>query len=81
MAYLQPANLHCPSCGFVQQISTVVGVGPGSEKGDTPYRTYRSTGDCIKGNRDDGNKDGTLRCPHDDTVLWSNVAGKKAQHT
>jgi hypothetical protein len=69
--------MRCKICDFEQAIDIVVGVGPHSEKGATPYRRYRNAGACVEGLRADGSKDGTLRCPNDGTNLWSNIAAKK----
>ncbi len=38
MAYLQPKTLTCPSCSFSAEVKWVVGVGPNSKPGETPYR-------------------------------------------
>lgn len=78
MAYLNPKILRCPVCDFEDALDIVVGVGPASQKGDTPYRRYRNAGACTEGLRADGSKDGTLCCPKDGTVLWTNTVGQKA---
>ncbi|MEP3346586.1 MAG: hypothetical protein ABJN34_16155 [Litoreibacter sp.] len=79
MAYLSTKSLTCPNCDFSDKIRIVVGVGPRSEAGDTPYRRYQSAGGLIKGTKEDGTRDGTLRCPNDGTVVWINQAGQKAE--
>jgi len=78
MAYLKPTTLTCPECDFTDEIRVVVGVGPNSEKGDTPYRRSQNAGGFVKGTNEGGSPDGTLRCPNDGTVVWINQAGKKA---
>ena len=77
MAYLKPTSLTCPDCDFSDEIRIVVGVGPRSEEGDTPYRRYQSSGAFVKGTHEDGSADGTLRCPNDGTIVWTNQAGNK----
>jgi hypothetical protein len=79
MAYLKPTSLTCPECDFTDEIRVVVGVGPSSAKGDTPYRRSQNAGGFVKGTREDGTRDGTLRCPNDGTVVWINQAGQKAE--
>jgi hypothetical protein len=81
MAYLKPKRLKCPACDFADEIGLVIGVGPHSEAGDIPYRRFNKPGGFTVGLRPDGSKDGTLRCPNDDTVVWTNEAGKKADAT
>ncbi|WP_298260558.1 hypothetical protein [uncultured Litoreibacter sp.] len=78
MAYLSPTSLTCPKCDFTDEIRIVVGVGPNSGKGDTPYRRFQGAGGFLKGTNEDGSRDGTLRCPNDGTIVWANKAGKKA---
>ena len=78
MAYLSPKRLTCPLCDFSDEIELVVGVGPSSAKGDTPYRRFRKAGRFTIGTNADGSKNGTLTCPNDATVVWTNQAGKKA---
>ncbi|SFR40651.1 hypothetical protein [Litoreibacter janthinus] len=78
MAYLDPKTLTCPKCDFSDEIRIVVGVGPSSEPGDTPYRRFQNSGGFIKGTKEDGTRDGTLLCPNDGTIVWTNKAGKKA---
>ncbi|QQP41814.1 Hypothetical protein FKW44_016289 [Caligus rogercresseyi] len=76
--YLKPLRLTCPSCDFSDEIRLVIGVGPHSKPGDTPYRRFNRAGGFTIGLRADGARDGTLQCPNDGTVVWTNEAGKKA---
>jgi len=77
MAYLSPTTLTCPECGFSARIKIVVGVGPGSRKGDIPYRRFR-TADPFTPELKDGKKTGTLLCPNDGTPVWTNQAQQQA---
>ncbi|MBL4812457.1 MAG: hypothetical protein JKX69_08930 [Rhodobacteraceae bacterium] len=73
MAYLDPTKLTCPTCGHTGQITIVVGVGPHSQQGDTPYRKYKSPEGFTE------NTDKTaLLCPNDGTEVWRNVKGQRA---
>ena len=76
MAYLQPNQLKCPQCGFEANIETVVGVGPGSRKGDIAQRYFRDAGPFVEGKTSD--KRGTLSCPEDGTVVWTNTRTRHA---
>ena len=75
MAYLNPTKLTCPTCGFSAQIETVVGVGPGSRKGDIAQRYFRDPGPFTEAETEDGR--GTLSCPEDGTLVWTN---SRTQH-
>ena len=79
MAYLDETSLRCPICDHTDRIGIVVGVGPGSEPGDTPYRRYRKPASFVQGTDPDGSKNGTLTCPNDGTVVWTNQAARKAR--
>ncbi len=72
MAYLQPTTLTCPTCQFSAQIKVVVGIGPGSNRGDIPYERYKSAPPFTEG------ENGQLLCLHDGTVVWTNTAARKA---
>ena len=72
MAYLKPTTLTCPTCDFSAEVKIVVGIGPGSNRGDTPYERYRSAPPFTEGDN------GTLLCPNDGTVVWTNISGTKA---
>ncbi|WP_371226213.1 hypothetical protein [Roseovarius sp. 2305UL8-3] len=77
MAYLTPpTKLICPTCGFEGHIVVVVGVGPGSRRGDIPQRYFNESGPFAKGRTEDGI--GTLNCPKDGTLLWTNKRGARA---
>lgn len=78
MAYLSPQRLSCSTCEFSDEIQLVIGVGPQSEEGDIPYRRFNSEGGFVIGLQEDGKRDGTLQCPADGTVVWTDKPGKKA---
>ncbi|MFT7594820.1 MAG: hypothetical protein ACI8R4_002144 [Paracoccaceae bacterium] len=78
MAYLDETTLHCPACDHTDRIGLVVGVGPHSRPGDTPYRHYRKPGSFSEGTNSSGAKNGTLLCPKDGTIVWTDQAGQKA---
>ena len=78
MAYLNPTKLTCPNCDLVAEIRIVVGVGPGTLKGDTPYRRYHNPGPLTEQLDETGKPTGALLCPNDGTVVWTNQPGKKA---
>lgn len=73
MAYLDEKTLTCPTCGLKGTINIVVGVGPHSNAGDTPYRRARQSGPFTKGD------DGALLCPDDGSEVWRNTPGQKAE--
>ncbi|SMY06085.1 hypothetical protein LOM8899_00206 [Flavimaricola marinus] len=75
MAYLDPTTLTCPSCGLSGEVVIVVGVGPGSRKGDIPYKKAQKAGPFDK------SADGTLGCPTDGTEVWRNRPAQKAEQT
>jgi hypothetical protein len=72
MAYLKPTTLTCPTCDFSAEIKIVVGIGAGSNRADTPFEHFKSAPPFTEG------AEGTLLCPRDGTVVWTNIAGKKA---
>jgi len=76
MAYLNPTKLTCPTCGFSAQINTVVGVGPGSRKGDIAQRYFNDPGPFTKGKNETGVT--SLLCPEDGTLVWTNTRTKHA---
>ena len=78
MAYLRPKHLTCPTCDFSDEIGLVIGVGPGSANGHIPYRRFRKAGGFNIGLTADGSQNGTLICPNDGTIVWTNQSGKKA---
>lgn len=78
MAYLEPKRLTCPACNFSDKIRLVIGDGPHSKTGDTPYRHFNRAAGFVVGLGNDGKRDGSLQCPNDGTVVWANQAGKKA---
>jgi len=78
VAYLDETTLRCPVCDHTDRIGIVVGIGPHSQPGDTPYRQYRKPGNFTKGTTPDGTKNGTLLCPNDGAVVWTDFAGQKA---
>ena len=79
MAYLDETTLRCPTCDHTDRIGLVVGVGPHSQSGDTPYKNYRKPASFAEGTGPDGRKNGTLLCPHDSTLVWTNQASVKAK--
>lgn len=76
MAYLSPTKLTCPTCGLSARVELVVGVGPGSRKGDLPYRQYREEGPFVASETASGL--GQLLCPEDGTVVWTNQRAAQA---
>ena len=45
MAFLKPQTLTCKSCGKAGEITSIVGVGPGSTKAEGPaYKTLKKAG-------------------------------------
>lgn len=72
MAYLSPTTLTCPTCGFAARIKLVEGVGPGSRRGDIPYRRYNSAPPFAEHLDAKGKPTGTLLCPKDATPVWTN---------
>lgn len=77
MAYLEHKAIVCPQCGHKGTINIVVGVGPGTQPGDKPYRRYRDPDSFVE-ETDSGRKTGRLLCPRDNTEVWANQAGEKA---
>jgi hypothetical protein len=78
MAYLDTTTLTCPTCGLSAKASIVVGVGPGSKKGDIPYKTVRSADPFICETDDDGRKTGRVLCPTDGHLVWTDRPGRSA---
>ena len=78
MADLATTPLTCPTCGLSAVVSVVVGVGPGSQKGDIPYRIVRSADPFVSETDDDGRKTGQVLCPTDGSLVWTNEPGRKA---
>lgn len=78
MAYLKPTRLKCPKCGFKATIKLVVGVGPGSRRGDVPYENYHSFLPFTEEAHPDGKPTGRLLCPEDGTVVWTNTRSYRA---
>lgn len=79
MAYLKSTRITCPKCGFAANIEIVVGVGPGSRKGDVPYRSYRESGPFIAELDHEDERTGRLLCPADSTPVWTNSGTKYVQ--
>ena len=48
MAYLSPKNLTCPSCGTSGTVTWVIGIGPGSKRGDKPYKKLHNSGPFVQ---------------------------------
>nr|WP_325249623.1 hypothetical protein [Amylibacter sp.] len=70
MAYLDPKTLRCPKCDYQTDVTIVVGVGPHSKSGDTPYKRHQRNTSGVEGD--------TITCPNDGTVLWTDIAGHSA---
>lgn len=69
MAYLEPTRLRCPACGFSARIEILVGVGPGSRKGDIPSRSFMDPSPFVEGRTEDGGRG--LLCPVDGALVWA----------
>lgn len=78
MAYLNPTTLTCSDCGFSARIKIVVSVGPGSRKGDIAGRSFLRPDPFTAQTDEDGQKTGTLLCPHDATPVWTNRPTQRA---
>jgi hypothetical protein len=69
MAYLDTKTLRCPNRDYTEEVEIVVGVGPHSKKGDTPYKRHRRSKTGVDGP--------SITCPNDGTVLWTDIEGKR----
>ena len=78
MAYLKPKRLKCPKCGFQATIKTVIGVGPGSRRGDVPSKRFHSCVPFVAETSAAGKPTGRLLCPNDATPVWTNMRGYRA---